>query len=115
MTLSFSSLVSDFRHSLRQLWRAASFSIVSVAILAAGIGASVAMLTVVDQVLLRNLSYRDANQLVRLREAGKKGPTMWGAPFMDIQQWRERSRTLQAIAFHTNDKPTSYLEGIDDR
>jgi len=113
VTLSFSSLVSDFRHSLRQLWRAASFSIVSVAILAAGIGASVAMLTVVDQVLLRNLSYRDANQLVRLREAGKKGPTMWGAPFMDIQQWRERSRTLQAIAFHTNDKPTSYLEGID--
>ena len=45
--------------------------------------------------------------------AGKKGPTRWGAPFIDIQQWRERSRTLQAIAFHTYDKPTSYLEGIN--
>ena len=70
------------------------------------------MLTVVDQVLLRNIPYNDANQLVRLREAGKKGP-MFGAPFMDIEQWRERSRTLQAIAFHTNDKPTSFLEGVN--
>ena len=71
------------------------------------------MLTVVDQVLLRNIPYRDANQLVQVREVGKRGPTRWGAPFMDIQQWRERSRTLQAVAFHTYDKPTSYLEGIN--
>jgi predicted permease len=70
------------------------------------------MLTVVDQVLLRNIPYNDANQLVQLREAGKKGP-MFGAPFMDIEQWRERSRTLQAIAFHTYDKPTSFLEGVN--
>lgn len=113
MTLPFPSFVSDFRHSLRQLWRAANFSIISVAILAAGIGATVAMLTVVDQVLLRNLPYSDANQLIQIREAGKKGTTAFGAPFMDIQQWRERSRTLQAIAFHTYDKPTSYLEGVN--
>jgi predicted permease len=112
-TLPFSSLVGDIRHSLRQLWRAPVFSIISLTILAAGIASSAAMLTVVDQVLLRNLPYREANQLVQVREAGKKGPTMWGAPFMDIQQWRERSRTLQAIAFHTYDKPTSFLEGLN--
>jgi predicted permease len=111
-TLPFISLVGDFRHSLRQLVRARGFSIVSIAILAAGIGASAAMLTVVDQVLLRNIPYRDANQLVQIRETGKKGP-MFGAPFMDIQEWRQRSRTFQAIAFHTNDKPTSFLEGVN--
>jgi predicted permease len=103
---------SDIRFCLRQLWRAPGFSIVSIAILAGGIASSAAMLTVVDQVLLRNLPYRDADQLVRVRETGKKGPTMFGAPFLDIQQWRERSRTLPAIAFHTYDKPTSYLEGV---
>jgi len=71
------------------------------------------MCTVVDHVLLRSMPYRDAEQLVQLREAGTKGPSMFGAPFLDIQQWRERSRTLQGIAFHTYDKPTSFLEGTN--
>src|SRR5215467_13063972 len=111
--LPFPSLaLGEIRHSLRQLWRAPGFSMVSLGILAGGIASSAAMLAVVDQVLLRNIPYRDANQLVQVREAGKKGPTMFGAPFVDIQQWRQRSRTLQAIAFHTYDKPTSYLEGV---
>jgi len=111
--LPFPSLITDIRHSLRQLWRVPGFSIVSAAILAAGIASSAAMLTVVDQVLLRNLPYRDPDQLVQIREWGTKGPSPWGAPFMDIQQWRERSRTLQTIAFHTYDKPTSFLEGVN--
>ena len=111
--MKLSSLSGDIRHSLRQLGHAPGFSLVSIAILAAGIGASAAMFTVVDQVLLRATPYPDANQLVQVREAGKKGPSMFGAPFMDIQQWRERSRTLRSIAFHTYDKPTSYLEGVN--
>jgi predicted permease len=113
VTLQFPSLFADIQHAFRQLRRARGFSIVSITILAAGIGASAAMFTVVDQVLLRRMPYAEANQLVQIREAGKKGPSMFGAPFKDIQQWRERSRTLQAIAFHTYDKPTSYLEGAN--
>lgn len=71
------------------------------------------MFTVVHQVLLRSMPYARADELVQIREAGKNGPSMFGAPFMDIQLWRERNRTLQAIAFHTYDKPTSYLEGVN--
>ena len=81
--------------------------------LALGIGTSVAMFTVIDHVLLRSMPYRNSEQLVQIREAGKKGPSMFGAPFVDIQQWRERSRTLQDIAFHIYDKPTSFLEGTN--
>jgi hypothetical protein len=109
--LPFHSLSDDLRHSFRQLQRAPAFSILSVAMLAAGIAASAAMFTVVDSVLLRPLPYRNPDQLVQIREAGKKGASMFGAPYMDIQQWRERSRSLQAIAFHTYNKPTSYIEG----
>src|SRR5579864_2188778 len=83
----------------------------TIAMLAAGIGASAAMFTVVDAVLLRPLPYQNPGQLVEIMEAGKNGSTMFGAPYVDLQQWRERSRTLQSIAFHTWDKPTSYIEG----
>jgi predicted permease len=109
----FSSVSSDIRHSLRQLRRAPGFSIIAVAMLALGIGASVAMFAIIDHVLLRPMPYRNPEQLVQIREAGKKGPSMFGAPFVDIQQWRERSRTLQDIAFHTYDRPTSFLEGTN--
>jgi predicted permease len=106
--LSFST---DLRYSLRQLKRAPAFSIMTIAMLAAGIAASAAMFTVVDAVLLRRMPYRNPGQLVEIMEAGKNGSTMFGAPYVDLQQWRERSRTLQSIAFHTWDKPTSYIEG----
>jgi hypothetical protein len=107
----FASIFADFSHSLRQLRRAPGFAITVIATLATGIGASSAMFTVVDRVLLRPLPYHAAAQLVEIREASKKGPSMFGAPFLDIEQWRERSHSLQAIAFHTYDKPTSFLEG----
>jgi predicted permease len=69
------------------------------------------MFAVVDSVLLRPLPYSASSQLVEIKDAGKKGPSMFGAPFLDIEQWRERSHSLQSIAFHTYDKPTSFLEG----
>ncbi len=108
---AFHSFAVAIRHSLRQLKRAPGFSIVAIAMLASGMAASAAMFTVIDAVMLRRLPYRNPDQLVQIREAGAKGSSRFGAPYVDLQQWRERSRTLETIAFHTYDKPTSYIEG----
>ena len=105
------SAAADFKYALSQMKRSPGFALTVIAILALGIGASTAMFTVVDHVLLRPLPYDNAGQLVEIKETGKNGPLMFGAPFLDIQEWRERSRTLQAVAFHTYDKPTYFLEG----
>src|SRR6058998_1487845 len=105
------SISADISYALRQVRISPGFAITVIMTLATGIAASMAMFTVVDHVLLRPLPYDNAGQLVEIKEAGKKGPLMFGGTFPDIQQWRERSRTLQAIAFHTYDKPTSFLEG----
>jgi len=79
--------------------------------LALGIGASSALFAVVDQVLLRPLPYYKWQQLLEIKEAGKKGPSMFGAPFLDIEQWRRQSNSFESIAFHTYDKPTYFIEG----
>src|ERR1035438_1769817 len=57
-------LVQDFRYALRTLRKSPGFATTAVFTLALGIGASTAVFTVVDSVVLQPLSYRDSARLV---------------------------------------------------
>src|SRR5213079_708617 len=61
-----SGLLQDVRYSLRQLCKSPSFSLGVVATLALGIGATVAIFSIVHAVLLKPLAYRDAARIVLL-------------------------------------------------
>ncbi|HVS15880.1 MAG TPA: ABC transporter permease [Thermoanaerobaculia bacterium] len=63
------SLLFDLRHALRALRRAPVFSLVTVTILALGIGANTAIFTLVQAVLLRPLPFADPHRLVLLHES----------------------------------------------
>jgi predicted permease len=64
---SLDSIVQDARYGLRQMRRAPLFTAVAVLSLAIGIGASAAVFSLADALLLRRLPVRDPQQLVVLK------------------------------------------------
>src|SRR5215212_837420 len=61
-------VLRDIRFAVRSLLRTPAFSVVAVATLALGIGATTAMFSVVNGVLLRGLPYPHAERLVWISE-----------------------------------------------
>ena len=70
------SLLHDVRYSARTLRRTPGFAVIAILVMALGIGANVAIFTVVRSVLLKPLPYRDPDRLVMLyeTESSRSGP-----------------------------------------
>jgi DNA polymerase III sliding clamp (beta) subunit (PCNA family) len=104
-------VLQDVRYALRQLRHAPGFAVTVVMTLALGLGAAVAMYTVVDRVMLRPLPYRNAGSLVKIETLTRNG----GSPLIDIEEWQARSRTLESVAFYYADDSNAHLGFLDGR
>jgi putative ABC transport system permease protein len=99
-SLAMSTVRSDVRHAVRLLWRYPAMSILALATLALGIGANTAIFSVVDAVLLRQLPYAEADQLVMVWEQ-RRAPenvlqnVVSPADFLD---WRARQEPFVGVA-----------------
>jgi len=65
-------LMQDLTYTFRTLRRDRSFTIIAILILALGIGANIAVFSVVDTILIRPLPFRDSQQLVWMAPAASK-------------------------------------------
>jgi putative ABC transport system permease protein len=92
------SLARDLRYGLRTLSRAPGFTFVAVVVIALGIGANVALFTVVRSVLLKPLPFRDPDRLVLVYEYEPDRPhhTPW-LP-VDAGSFWDWQRATQAVA-----------------
>ncbi len=59
-------LTQDLRYAFRQLRRNPGFALTAILTLALGIGATTAVFSVVEQMLLTKFPYRDADRIVAL-------------------------------------------------
>src|SRR5260370_36254329 len=65
----FDTSWQDTRYALRSLRRSSGFAVTAILSLALGLGASLAVFTVADNLLVRPLPYRNSSQLVMVWEA----------------------------------------------
>jgi predicted permease len=92
-------VLADVRYAVRTLRRTPSFTIVAVTTLAVGIGATTAIYSVVDRILLQPLPFQDADRLVRIVEnvpspTPGRAPSQRGFSVPEFLQWRARSTML---------------------
>jgi predicted permease len=93
------SLLADLRYAARTLARRPALTLIAVGTIALGIGASTAIFSVVDAVLLRALPYRDADNLVMVWEAARERGRMENVINLgNYEDWKSQSRTLSDFA-----------------
>src|SRR5450432_2172352 len=94
-------LLSDIRYGLRLLRRTPGFAGLAVVTLALGIGATTAVFSLVNAVLLRDLPYRDSGRLVFLYEPipGIPGAPLeaWAPVNGDFFTWQKESRSFASM------------------
>jgi putative ABC transport system permease protein len=91
------TLLKDIRYGIRASLKHPGFSAIVIFTLAIGIGASTAIFTVVNSVMLRRLPYRTAERIVAIQEVDEKGkPSQTSAPnFLD---WRAQNTVFEQLA-----------------
>src|SRR5487761_667601 len=99
-----SSLLRDLKFGLRMLVKNPAFTAVAIITLALGIGASTAIFSVVDAVLLRALPYPNPQTIVRVWEA-RDGRRMHLAD-PNFDDFRAQNHSLSALAEY-DDAPLS--------
>ncbi len=109
----FASLGQDLRYALRQIQRNPGFALVAILTLGLGIGASTAIFSVIDNVLLEPFPYKDAGHIIYPRVHGAaQGPDEGRQGFSsdELLAFAAENHTLDGV-IGTTDDPVLYKHG----
>lgn len=108
-------VVRDARYGGRALLRAPGFAMVAVLTLALGIGATAAMFSVVNGILLRPLPYPEQDRLIELvHEAPGAGISRMLASPAVYFGYRDHSRTFESVGLWDWDSSPVTVTGLGD-
>ncbi len=109
-------LAHSFRYAARALRRSPGFTTVAILTLGLGIGATTAIFSVLNAVLLRPLPYPDAGRIVQVFQIIERPnigtPLQGGLTPDQFQIWRDRADAVSQIAVHG--VRTFTLTGVDE-
>ena len=92
------TLFQDLRYGARVLVKNTAFTAVAVLTLALGIGANTAIFSVVNELLLRPLPFRDPERIVMLWEVTPEGVHQNATSRINVRSWREQSTVFESMA-----------------
>jgi len=97
------AIIQDIRYGIQMMRRHPGVTMVAILALAIGIGANTAIFSVVQSVLIRPLPYKNADRLVQIwGQNPARGVPFHNVPYPDLNQWREQSRSYEAMSAYRN-------------
>jgi len=102
-------LAQDIRFACRMLRRAPAFAMIVIVTMALSIGATTAIFSVVDSVVLKPLPYPGSDRIVRLYQLTDKGARN-SVSQPNFHDWAERTHSFSAIALMSGWTGTSTVE-----
>ncbi|HEX3878414.1 MAG TPA: ABC transporter permease [Bryobacteraceae bacterium] len=110
------TLGQDLRYGVRVLAKNRAFAVVAILTLALGIGANTAIFSIVNAAILRPLPYPSPERLTILWGNVKRVRVeRRGASYPDYRDWREQSRSFEAIAAFDDGPFTLKMAGTPER
>src|SRR6185436_8418106 len=92
-------LMQDIRFGVRTALKSKGVTGLAVVCLGIGIGLNTMMFSVTDGVLIQPLPYKDPERLLALNTTNKQqGIRRGNFSLLDVQDWRERTRSFSGIA-----------------
>jgi hypothetical protein len=95
--LTLDNLRQDLRYAWRSYMKAPAFTLLVVTTLALGIGASTAIFSIVNGILLKPLPFPDPDRLMFITEQNKAGAGM-SVSWMNSLDWRARQHSFYHLA-----------------
>src|SRR5438270_13671918 len=95
------TLTYQLRYAIRMLRQNPGFAAVAIITLALGIGATTAMFSVLDGVVLKSLRYPDVERIVAVNTRfTDKGRSMWKTTSGDLEDLRADTTSFAAFSFY---------------
>ena len=92
-------VVHDFKHGARLLRRSPGFTLLTVGVLAIGIGATTGIFSVIDALLVRELPYRDPERIVLVFETDAANRrAIEGVAPANFLDWHPHVRSLEPVS-----------------
>jgi putative ABC transport system permease protein len=102
--------LSDIRYALRTLRKSPGFTATALLALALGIGANTAIFSVVNAVLLKPLTYPDADRIVQLKVISPNGDN-FSASATKFNSWRRLTQIFESVAAYEYNGASYNLTG----